>query len=234
MMPVKFTPSTPAKYVPFDFEGYVSSMNTYFGNYSFFDKWLRYWTELFHKLDEDVKLYIKRFPHTNPVMQRILHYPTARLKNNEVYHFDHITEFGTFHFHFDVEKMNSFKEKLGVPIEVVKGSTLYIDDDTPYIHDKLKDERLPFFVRVFGVEESFVCADGNKRIKARMNNGEQNFRGYVFYPEHAEHIFFGPLDFYFYIFLYEVNLMYAEMMEKSSEKGVLSVTQLHLQANAAR
>jgi len=51
---------------------------------------------------------------------------------------------------------------------------------------------LPYFVRLFGIKDSFICVDGNKRVKAMAERGDQDFRGYVFYPEHVERAFFGP------------------------------------------
>ncbi|KIY21743.1 hypothetical protein UB32_12260 [Mesobacillus subterraneus] len=51
---------------------------------------------------------------------------------------------------------------------------------------------MPYFVRLFGIKDSFICVDGNKRVKAMAERGDQDFRGYVFYPEHVERAFFGP------------------------------------------
>lgn len=89
-------------------------------------------------------------------------------------------------------------------------------------------------VRLFGIEKSFICADGNKRVKARIERGDTEFRGYVFYPEHVGRIFFGPQDFYFYMFLYESSLMYGKMKETGNEQGIFSVTQMYLQSNAGK
>jgi hypothetical protein len=233
-MPVLFTPTTPVTYVPFDFEGYVSSLGTYFGHFSFFEGWKGYWIEMFLELDGQIKDYIKRFPHSNPVIQRLSQHPFTGLDRYEVFQAEHITDFGTFTYHFDIPAMNHLKEELGVPIEVIKGSDLRIDPKTPLVEGKLEDERLPYFVRIFGIKDAFICADGNKRVKARIERGDTEFRGYVFYPEHVERIFFGPQDYCFYIFMYELNFMYGKMMEKGNEKDVFSVTQMYLQANAGK
>lgn len=92
----------------------------------------------------------------------------------------------------------------------------------------MEDERFPYFVRLFGIKDSFICVDGNKRVKAMAERGDQDFRGYVFYPEHVERAFFGPQDYYFYIFMYELNLMYGKMMENGNEQDIIGVTQMHL------
>jgi len=225
-MPSKITDTTTVEYVPFNFEGYIDSLKEYFGQYRFFDKWKRYWLDIFLELDEEVKTYITTFPNSNPIKQRIS-------KAYEMFQVDHVTDYGTFTFHFDVEEMHTIKEKLKVPIGVIKRTDFYIDPDTPYMKEKLDDQRLPYFVRMAGIKESFIVADGNKRVRARIEQGERDFRGYIFWPEHAQRIFFGPLELYFYLFLYEMNYMHASMTENPSEANVLSVTQMHLRANAA-
>lgn len=234
-MPFKFTGNTPMEYVPFDFEGYIDdSCKELFGHYSFYEKWRQYWIGIFHEHDESVKAYIKKFPNSNPIMERIKHYPSLQSNRYEMYQAEHITDFGIFTFHFDVEAMHALKGRLGVPIETINREDLYMDPDTPFYKRKIEDKRLPYFVRIYGVEDPFVCADGNKRMKARIENGNRRFQGYVFYPEHVERIFFSRLDFYFYIFLREVDFMYGSMEEDSREENVLSVTQVFLQANAGK
>ncbi len=37
-MPMKFTPTTPVTYVPFDFEGFTKSLSATFDRYSFFEE----------------------------------------------------------------------------------------------------------------------------------------------------------------------------------------------------
>lgn len=69
---------------------------------------------------------------------------------------------------------------------------------------------------------------------ARLERGDQEFKGYAFYPEHAGRIFFGPQGDYFYIFLYEVDSMYGRMMDTGNAKNVSSVTQMYLQTNEVR
>jgi hypothetical protein len=233
-MPAIFTPTTPVTYVPFDFEGYTNSLNVHFGHYSFFEAWAQFWIRMFLESDEQIKDYIKRFPHSNPVIQRFSQHPSIDLDLYEVFQVEHITDYGTYIFHFDVAAMNRIKEEWNVPIEVIKRSTLHIDPKTPHIEEKLEDERLPYFVRMFGIEKLFICADGNKRVRARMEQGDTEFKGYIFYPEHVERIFFGPQDYYFYMFLYEANLMYGKMMDTANEKKVFSVTQMYLQTNTGK
>jgi hypothetical protein len=233
-MPMLFTPTTRVKYVPFDFEGYLSSLGSYFGHYSFFEEWKDYWLAIFLDFDAQIKDYIQKSPHLNPVTQRVSEYPILGLEPYEVFQYAFKTDFGTFTFHFDVPAMNHLKGELGVPIEIIQGSNLRIDPETPLLEGKLADERLPFFIRFFGIKESFICADGNKRTKARIERGDTEFRGYVFYPEHMGRIFFGPQDLYFYRFLYESSLMYAEMKETGNEQDVFSVTQMYLQAHASK
>lgn len=236
-MPLKFTPATPMEYVPFDFEGHIdASCSEKFGHYSFYNEWKQHWVNVFNKLDAGVKTYIERHPGSNPVMERLKGFPLYPLARYEVYYYELITDHGTFTFHFNVEAMDAFKGKLGVPLEMINEKDLYIDPQTPYYERKLQDKRLPFFVRIAGAKESFICADGNKRIKARMENGERRFRGYVFYADHINRLrlFFSELEFQFYIFLFEVEFMNGNMEEDPSEKNVLSITQFFLQANAGK
>ncbi|MGG0717606.1 hypothetical protein ABE096_08395 [Robertmurraya massiliosenegalensis] len=161
-------------------------------------------------------------------------HPELGLEDYEVFQYAFITGFGTFTFHFDVPAMNHLKGELGVPIEIIPGSELRIDPETPFIKEKLEDERLPYFVRMFGLKDAFICADGNKRTKARMERGDTEFRGYVFYAEHAERFFFFPQEFYFYKFLLEVTRMNAQMKENWNERDVFRMTQIYLQANAGK
>ncbi|MGG0717637.1 hypothetical protein ABE096_08565 [Robertmurraya massiliosenegalensis] len=57
-MPIFFTPTTPARYVPFDFEGYLNSLGDYFGRYSFIEEWKDYWLATFLDCDRQIKEHI--------------------------------------------------------------------------------------------------------------------------------------------------------------------------------
>ena len=229
-MPVLFSAMTPVKYIEFDFEKYLDSSKMTFGHLSFFDEWKRFWLNTFLKLDEDVKDYIQRFPGSNPIMQRIKNYPS--LSDYEMFQFEHKTDSGSFYYHFNVEKMKYIIRNKNISIEEIDLNHLYIDSTTPLLQNKLKDERLPFFIRMFGFNKPFICVDGNKRITARIQHGENTFKGYVFYPEDIQELFFGPIDYYFYVFHFEMELMYRQIKDfQGQEERVLQVTQLHLQKN---
>ncbi|KMY41492.1 hypothetical protein [Peribacillus loiseleuriae] len=231
-MPVTFTPTTPIQYVEFDFEGYFDSLDELFGHLSFFSQWKQFWLTTFLKLDKEVKVYMEKFPNSNPIIQRIKHQTLIPDERYEMFEFEHITDFGSYYFHFDIEKMKEIKNRNLLSTERVHLNYLYVDPTTPIIKNKLQDQRLPFFVRMFGVEKSFICADGNKRIRTRMEEGQTEFEGYVFYPQDLEEAFFGPLDFFYYIHLYEMELMYREMEATGgNEQSIYKVTQLYLQAN---
>ncbi|MBG9547315.1 hypothetical protein ACOSZF_22325 [Cytobacillus firmus] len=226
-MPCTFTATTPVEYVPYDFECYIDSFKNYFGQYTFFDEWKQFWLEIFHKEDEKVKSYVKASPNSNPIMQ-------STEEDYEMFHIEHETDYGTFTFHFNVEAMHTIKETMQVPVGVINRVHIYIDPDTPYIEEKLKDQRLPYFVRMAGIEKSFICADGNKRVKARIEKGETDLKGYIFWPQHVQRIFFIPLELCFYMFLQELNHMRTNQIENPSEANVLRTTQMHLLANARR
>ncbi|MBZ5752752.1 hypothetical protein [Metabacillus rhizolycopersici] len=231
-MPVTFTPTTPVQYVEFDFERYFDSLEKLFGHLSFFSKWKQFWLTTFLNLDKEVKDYIKKFPDSNPIMQRIKNQMLIPDKDFEMFTFEHITDFGSYYLHFDIEKMKEIKNRNLLSIERVNLNHLYIDPTTLVIKDKLEDQRFPFFVRIFGVEKAFICADGNKRIRARLEEGQTEFKGYVFYPQDLEEVFFGPFDFFYYMHLYEMELMYREMESNGgNEQSIYKVTQLYLQAN---
>lgn len=115
-MPMKFTPTTPVTYVPFDFEGFTKSLSATFDRYSFFEEWRQYWMKTFLECDDQIKDYIKRFPGSNPVIQRLSQQPIVDLDRYEVFQAEHITDFGTFTYHFDIPAMNRIKEKLNVPV----------------------------------------------------------------------------------------------------------------------
>ncbi|QFK71671.1 hypothetical protein F7984_10740 [Pradoshia sp. D12] len=230
-MPALFTPLTPVKYVEFNFMGLIDSFGKQFGHLSFFPQWKKYWLDSFLDLDEQIKDYVKEFPNSNPIIQRIKAKPSVSLDNYELFQFEHITDYGIYTFHFDVEAMNIIKNNSKIPLETVKLNDLYIDPDTPVLKSKLEDRRKPLLVRMFGIEKAFICADGNKRLKIRIENGEDNFKCHIFYPQNIEDIFFGPLDLYYYTFLHEIEYMHRQILDHpNDEKAIFNVTQLYLQA----
>lgn len=230
-MPVSFTPITPVTITEFDFEGLLEAQSNYLGEFSFFQEWKKYWLDIFKDQEEQLQDYIKKFPNSNPILQRIKYDPSLLSSNYEMFTFEHVTEFGVFHMHFDIEKMKHFQATNKLSKEVLNISDIYIDPDTPVLKEKLQDTRLPYFVRIFGMELPFLCVDGNKRIQARIKNRQQSFDGYVFSIEHCEMMFFGPIDMYYYILLYELNALVLLINQGYDEKSLYQSTQMYLLSN---
>lgn len=228
-MPVLFTPLTPVKYVEYNFTGLIDSFDNLFGHLAFFPQWKKYWLDIFLDLDEQAKDYMKKFPNSNPIIQRMKAKPSMLLENYELFQFEHITDYGIYTFHFNVEAMKTIKNTSKIPLETVKLNDLYVDPDTPVLKSKLEDRRKPLLVRIFGIDKAYICADGNKRLKIRIENGEKKFKCHIFHPHHIENIFFGPQDLYYYTFLYEIEFMYRQILDDpNDEKAVFNVTQLYL------
>lgn len=191
----------------------------------------KYWQDIFLESDEQVKEYAEKFPHSNPIVQRMKAKPSLLLEDYELFQFEHITDYGIYTYHFDVEAMKTIKNTTSIPLEIVKLKDLYVDPDTPVLTSKLEDKRKPLLVRMFGVDKAYICADGNKRLKARIGKGEKKFKCHVFYPNHIENIFFGPQDLYYYTFCYEIEFMYRQIIDNpNDEKAVFNVTQMYLKA----
>ncbi|GLH64516.1 hypothetical protein PG301_23550 [Parageobacillus sp. G301] len=84
-------------------------------------------------------------------------------------------------------------------------SEFFLDDETIYNAGKVNDNRLPFFARMFAVPHPFIVFDGNKRIMAKIKNGEKSFTGYEFPPQLVANSFFSDLEGWFYALLAEMN-----------------------------
>ena len=229
-MPISFTPDTPIIMTEFNFEGLLESQAKYLGRFSFFPEWKKYWLNIFLEKEDEVKGYIRKFPDSNPILQRIKHYPSASPLNYEMYSFKHTTDFGVFNLHFDIESMKHFQTSNRMNIEEIHISNLYVNPDTPLLKNKIQDKRIPYFIRMYGMEKFFVCADGNKRIQARMKNGETSFEGYVFNPEHYEVMFFESIDMYYYFLMYELNTLFILVQEGYKEKEIYESTQMFFQS----
>ncbi|PFS10898.1 hypothetical protein COK55_24410 [Bacillus cereus] len=229
-MPVSFTPVTPIKITEFDYKGFLDSQSTYLGEYSFFEKWKEHWLEIFMAEEEAIREYMERFPGSNPILQRVKHYPHLLIEDYEVYSFEHITPFGTVELHFDVENMKKFLEVNQLEKETLDISRIYVDSETPVIQEKKQDHRIPYFVRMFGTPHSYVCVDGNKRVQVRLAEGQTEFEGYVFYPEHYQTMFICGVDLNYYILMYELNTLVAKKEEGYDEQGIYESTQMYLQS----
>lgn len=231
-MPASFTPTQPMKKIEFDFEGYLNYIGEHIGGLSFFSEWKKYWLETFLEQEEALDEYMKKFPDSNPILQRLKHYPEFALSNEnyEMFQFEHVTDYGTFVLHFDVERVRHFLSSNFVQTETIQLKDLYIDPETPVIREKLQDNREPYFVRMYGTPQAYICIDGNKRIQAKIQEGETSFTGYVFTPEHHEILFFGLTEVYYYILNYEADMILRLMNEGQEERDIYQVTQMVLQA----
>ncbi|KAA0748524.1 hypothetical protein DN401_27330 [Bacillus sp. BF2-3] len=229
-MPVSFTPVTPIKITDFDYKGVLDSQFTYLGEYSFFEKWKEYWLENFMAEEEVIKDYMEKFPGSNPILQRVKYYPHLLIEDYEVFSFEHITPFGTIELHFDVESMKKFIEVNQLEKETINISQIYVNSETPVIQEKKQDHRIPYFVRMFGTTHSYVCVDGNKRMQVRLGEGQTEFEGYVFYPEHHQAMFICGVDLKYYILMYELNTLVALKESGYDEQRIYESTQMYLQS----
>ncbi|OUB44284.1 hypothetical protein [Bacillus thuringiensis] len=231
-MPAFFTPTQPMKKIEFDFEGYLNHIGEHIGSVSFFPEWKKYWLEIFLEQEEELDEYMKNFPGSNPILQRLKHYPEITLSNEkyEMFQFEHETDYGTYALHFDVERVKHFLSSNSMQTETIQLKHLYIDPETPVLHEKLQDNREPYFVRMYGIPQAYICMDGNKRMQARMQEGETSFTGYVFTPDHHNILFFGLGDLYYYILHYEAEMMLRLINKGKDEMDIYEVTQMYLQA----
>ncbi|MFG6150621.1 hypothetical protein [Halobacillus sp. B23F22_1] len=227
-MPAYFIPSTPMQVVDFDYEAFFNSFKNRFEHLYFYPEWKNYWLKIFHETENEVLDYVRRFPNSNPVLQRLKHgvAPDAY----EMYVFEHVTEVGSFYLHFDVEKMKNFQRNASLTKETLSIDELYVDPTTPLNKEQEKDTRMPFFIRMYGTPQPYICVDGNKRIKARIANGQEKFEGYIFEDKDVVDMFFGSPDQYYYIFLRECEFMVkTQILEESTQKDIFQTTQMYLQ-----
>ncbi|MBE5096862.1 hypothetical protein [Bacillus thuringiensis] len=229
-MPVSFTPDTPIKITEFDYKGFLDSQSAYLGEYSFFEKWKEHWLEIFMAEEAAIKECMERFPGSNPILARAKHYPNRSIGEYEMYSFDNITPFGTVALHFDVENMKEFLEVNQLEKETLNISQIYVDPETPVIQEKKQDHRIPFFVRMYGTPHSYICVDGNKRVQVRLAEGQTEFEGYVFYPEHYQTMFVFGVDVNYYILMYELDALFEKKEEGYDEQGIYESTQMYLQS----
>src|SRR5699024_10138589 len=187
-----------------------------------------FWYKLFLEADEQIINYIKEFPNSNPIIQRLKHNQAS--VDYEIFNYEQIRNGGSFYMHFDVEKMKKYQKYNSLPIKTIKLDDLAIDPDTPLLKHKFNDVNLPYFVRMYGTRESFICVDGNKRILAKMEKGQQEFDGYLFEDHILQDMFLGAPDLSYYIFNKECEYMFRVMNEQdSTDQDVLQVTQMYLQ-----
>lgn len=227
-MPATFTPFTPLKHYYFDFRKYlgIKEVKSIFGNLSFYNDWVNFWCSLFDQEEIFVKDYIKKFPNSNPVLQRIKHGISPG--EYEMFTYEHITPVGKYTYHFDVERMKYLTHTREVPIEKISIDSLYIDETAPLLKEKLNDTRTPFVVEIFGVPKPFVCVDGNKRLKAQLKaNNLSEIEAFVFADDIISEVFFASPDLWYYMLHREMEIMYTELEATSDESKVLKLTQMY-------
>jgi len=227
-MPHYFTPYTSLTLTNFDYDKFFDSIKTIFGHLSFYNDWCSFWNKVFSEMDNQTKEYMNKYPNSNPILQRVKY--NSEIYSYEMYNYEQITEGGAFYFHFDVEKMKNYIKHYSLPVETLSINSVHIDPETPVISEFADNDDLPFFVRMFGIEKPFICADGNKRIKAKMEKGQRQFKGYIFDDKTIINMFFGVPDEYYYMFFREMELMNrVEKQVNSKEQDILEVTQMYHQ-----
>lgn len=229
-MPAHFTSSTPLKFIEYDYEKLFVDYEKYFGNLSFFPRWKEYWINVFIEMDKQIVDYTKKFPNSNPVIQRLKHGFVDT--DYEIFVYEHITSGGSFYLHFDVEKMKYFQKNNSLSVKTITKEELDIDPETPLIKNRINDKNLPYFIRMYGIVKPYICVDGNKRIQAQINNGQQSFKGYFFDDNILQGMFLGLPDLYYYAFIRECEHMYQLKSENNTtEKEIFELTQMHLLNN---
>lgn len=233
-MPAFFTTGTPLKLVDFNYEAYFKELEKRFGGLSFYSEWKRFWIDIFQEQDQQITNYIKKFPGSNPAME-IMKRPNVPFGFiYEMYTFEYITVGGSFYLHFDVEKMKYIQQKniVSIPIEDIPLEEIYVDPTTPTVKNKLTDQRLPYLTRIYGVDKSFLCVDGNKRIQSKIKySNVKNIKAYNFDRDQWQNMFFLDCDVYFMALTEELQFMNYLLKEKESEQEILKGTQMYLQSH---
>ena len=228
-MPAYFTAYTPLQVTDFDYEAFFESFEDHFAHLSFYREWKEYWMDIFNEIDKLLLDYMREFPNSNPVLQRLKHGVVPYANDYEMYVYTQPTAGGNFYLHFDVEKMKHFQKEQRLEKMTLSADDLYVDPTTPVVKEQEKDESLPFFVRMYGTPKPFICVDGNKRIQARLSKGQNTFKGYLFGDKDVMDMFFGS-DLYYFLFLKEYWLMIEKQKDRNAkEQDILQMTQMYHQ-----
>ncbi|WIT27397.1 hypothetical protein [Bacillus phage SPbetaL4] len=227
-MPATFTPFTPLKHYNFDFRKYLglNEIKGVFGNLPFYNDWVNFWCSLFDQEEEFLKDYMRKFPNSNPILQRMKHGISP--EEYEMFTYEHITPVGKYIYHFDVERMKHLTLTKVIPVEKILVDNLYIDQTAPLLKGKLNDKRIPFVVEIFGVPKPFVCVDGNKRLKAQLHENKiDEIEAYVFADTIISEVFFGTPDLWYYVLHREMEHMYSALQTSVDENRILKMTQMY-------
>ncbi|MFC5541422.1 hypothetical protein ACFPOH_06465 [Ureibacillus suwonensis] len=207
-MAYRFTAIEPIRYHEFDYEKFLnfSIANSQLGELPFRKEWKDKWLSILTKYDDDVKKYIESHSDTNPMLERAKANPKQFKKRNEMFLYEFTSpNAGSFYFHFDVEKIKRLAEKNRLHKVTLNRFQFYLDKDTPYEKSRIINSSLPIFAPIFAVPQQYVAVDGNKRIMAKLINGERKFSGLALDPQQAVECFFFDLDAWFYRLLREMS-----------------------------
>ncbi|WHY56013.1 hypothetical protein [Peribacillus simplex] len=238
-MPAYFNAGTPLEYRTFDYNAYFDELQKTFGVLSFYKEWKDFWINTFEFHDQKIKDFIKEHPGSNPARE----YMNKKNYDNQVYEiyvFEYVTPGGSFHLHFDIEKMKyvTYKKLRSVSVQEIPLHELFVDPTTLYIKDKhMQDERLPFAVEMYGLQNGddpchYLCVDGNKRIQSRIKKDPniQKIESFVFDIDHWDFMFFFSLDEYFMGFTRELQILQYCIRTNRPEREAWESTQSFLQA----
>lgn len=201
-MPIKFTATELPIKTEFDFEGYLVNIHKHIKPLFFSDQWVGFWNQ--NLKHYDLELHNQVDAGYSPVAARRAE--TGITRDYEVYSFEYLTDHGVYNYQFDIESVKSMVESY--PIEAIKLGEVYVDPETEYIAEKLNHDELPIFVRFYGVSQPFVCIDGNKRLMARIHNGQEEFKAHIIYENQLNGIFFTTLDLLFYLLHAELEYLF--------------------------
>lgn len=207
-MAYRFTAIEPIRYHEFDYKRFLNFaiLNLQLRELPFIKEWRDKWNLILKYYDDDVKKYIEEHPGTNPIQERLKANPKQFKKRNEMFvHEFNSIDGGTYYFHYDVEKMKRLVKANKVKKVTLDCSQFFLDKETIYEKSRVSNNELPYFAPVFAVPQQYIVVDGNKRIMAKLKNGQRTFTGYAFTPQQVIESFFFELDGWFYRLLAEIS-----------------------------
>ncbi|WP_406945741.1 hypothetical protein ACJA3J_05695 [Halobacillus sp. SY10] len=207
-MPVRKIERNKKEWSRFNFKAHINSMAKHLKGYQYINEWKKYWNEKLTGEDLSIKKKINEnayFDHLADIDKEDIRDPERGV---EVFQSSYVSEFGEFHYHFNVEAINKLVNEREVPLEKVEIDHLYIDPDTEYHESKISDKRHPIFLRWFLVKEPIICVDGNKRILSNLRKGKKEFNGFLLSPLNiSKDLFLFDVDYWFYVYTSEIEII---------------------------
>ncbi|EMT45700.1 hypothetical protein H919_08650 [Anoxybacillus flavithermus AK1] len=110
-------------------------------------------------------------------------------------------------------------------------SQFFLDKETIYEKSRVSNNELPYFAPIFDVPQQYIVVDGNKRIMAKLKNGQRTFTGYAFTPQQVIESFFFELDGWFYRLLAEMSVFSKMIFFKIPYSEIKKLSIINFQNN---